>query len=311
MGVNVINNNQGGSIRVLRTTPSINEGGVWVGNYFLDAFPGATAGYSLRKLSINYNGPCIRVRRSSDNAEQDIGFDGDGIGSRLDERALLAFVGNVNGFVTRWYDQSGNGLHQIRTTAIEQPQIVTNGALYKNNNKTAVYFDGTMSMRPATMAQLTSPSGEWSSVGVVSTIAFDRNRSFISSDGNPDGTRIGLFMRTLVSAGRFSAVAFNTSALNFNEVGITLNANQNILVSNRTTTSIEIFANNGETNGPTATSGTPIAASGFLDIGYRNGINFDLAQPFGYIQELIHYPSATTSTYLNIMRSINQYYKTF
>ena len=31
--------------------------------------------YSLRKVISSYSGPAIRVRRSSDNAEQDISFD--------------------------------------------------------------------------------------------------------------------------------------------------------------------------------------------------------------------------------------------
>ncbi len=107
MGVRTINNNQGGSIKLLRTTPSIKQGGAWLGNYVLDTYPGAIAGYSLRKLSAYYTGPVIRVRRDSDNAEQDIGFTFSYEGSKLDENALTAFVGSASGFVTRWYDQSG------------------------------------------------------------------------------------------------------------------------------------------------------------------------------------------------------------
>ena len=40
----------------------------------LDSYPGASVAYSLRKLSSTYAGSAIRVRRSSDNAEQDINF---------------------------------------------------------------------------------------------------------------------------------------------------------------------------------------------------------------------------------------------
>lgn len=49
----------------------------------------AAAAYSIRKLSKDYNGPAIRVRRSSDNAEQDIGFDGSG---NLDIDAITNFI---------------------------------------------------------------------------------------------------------------------------------------------------------------------------------------------------------------------------
>ena len=40
----------------------------------LDIYSGAAAAYSLRKLRTVYAGSAIRVRRSSDSAEQDFGF---------------------------------------------------------------------------------------------------------------------------------------------------------------------------------------------------------------------------------------------
>lgn len=82
------------------------------------------AGYSMRQLN-NSATHAIRVRRSSDNAELDIGFDdGD-----LDTSSLLAFVGSGNGFVTAWYDQSGNGRHLTQSTATRQPSLVVNGVI--------------------------------------------------------------------------------------------------------------------------------------------------------------------------------------
>lgn len=59
----------------------------------LDAVPGAAAAYSTRRLRFGYTGPAVRVRRSLDNAEADIGFDGAG---NLDQSALRSFVGSQN-----------------------------------------------------------------------------------------------------------------------------------------------------------------------------------------------------------------------
>jgi len=53
----------------------------------LDIYTGATIGLSVRKLSSSYGGSAIRVRRASDNTEQDIGFDG----NDLDITALSGF----------------------------------------------------------------------------------------------------------------------------------------------------------------------------------------------------------------------------
>ena len=79
----------------------------------LETYSGALVAYSLRKLRTGYVGNAIRVRRSSDNAEQDIAFDASG---NLDTTSLLSFVGSVNGFVTTWYDQSGNGYNAYQST---------------------------------------------------------------------------------------------------------------------------------------------------------------------------------------------------
>ena len=90
----------------------------------LDLYP-STAGYFLFKLKSDAT-RSIRVRRSSDNAEMDIGFDG----IDLDTTTLLSFVGSGNGFITIWYDQMGNSDYNYpQPTASLQQQIVFDGVL--------------------------------------------------------------------------------------------------------------------------------------------------------------------------------------
>lgn len=91
------------------------------------------AAYSLRLLKSSYTGsPAIRIRRSSDNSETDIGFTNSG---DLDEAALIAFTGNGDGFVRTWYDQSGNNNHAINTNTAAQPQLVFAGVVNKMNGR--------------------------------------------------------------------------------------------------------------------------------------------------------------------------------
>lgn len=80
---------------------------------------------SFANINQNYSGPCLNVRRSSDNATQDIGF----VNGYLDLQSLSDFVGSNNGYVTKWYDSSGNGNDFIQTSLSGQPRIVNNGAL--------------------------------------------------------------------------------------------------------------------------------------------------------------------------------------
>jgi hypothetical protein len=94
----------------------------------LDSLSAAPLGaYSCNdRLATSYTGALVRVRRSSDNTEADIGYTA---GNVLDRTALLAHVGAGNGFVTKLYDQSGNGRDLAQTTAARQPQIVASGTI--------------------------------------------------------------------------------------------------------------------------------------------------------------------------------------
>ena len=92
----------------------------------LDSFPGATAAYGLRRLNSAYTGACITVRRSSDNTTANIGF----YRYTLDTDAVLNFVGNGTGFVTNWYDQSGNGVNLYQSNTGLQFSICNSGSLF-------------------------------------------------------------------------------------------------------------------------------------------------------------------------------------
>ena len=107
-------------------------------NYLLDDTPNAAAAYSLRLLRSAYTGDAIRVRRASDNTEQDIGF----VNGELDTSTLETFCSGTNGFVKTWYDQSGNGYDATQTTAANQPQIVSSGSVITLNGKPRISFDG-------------------------------------------------------------------------------------------------------------------------------------------------------------------------
>ena len=102
----------------------------------LDDYPNTTgSSYSLRKLSSTTTN-VIRVRRSTDNLESDFSAD------EIIDGTLTTFcVGGQDGFVTRWYDQSqSNDLLQV--TALEQPKIVSGGAVILQNGKPCISFDG-------------------------------------------------------------------------------------------------------------------------------------------------------------------------
>ncbi|MFN3782439.1 MAG: fibronectin type III domain-containing protein [Spirosomataceae bacterium] len=117
--------------------PSLVSTSIYAHTQIIADLPAPNTAFALRKLRSAYSGPAVQVRRSSDNTSQDIGFLPNG---ELNEAALLAFVGEGNGFVSVWYDQSGNNRNLTQTNWPEQPRIVTNGVTSRKNNQPTIHF---------------------------------------------------------------------------------------------------------------------------------------------------------------------------
>lgn len=111
---------------VWRITPAFKN------KLLLDQYPNAAAAYSLRNLTILSNAPVVRVRRSSDNTEQDF------TAAQVADETLTTFCGAGNGFVRTWYDQSGNSRHLEQSTNANQLRIVNAGALETSGGKPAI-----------------------------------------------------------------------------------------------------------------------------------------------------------------------------
>jgi hypothetical protein len=118
----------------------------------LDVYPNASIAYSLRKLRTAYTGNAIRVRRSSDNTETDIGF----VSNQLDTAAISTFCGAGNGFVTTWYDQSGNNNNASQATASFQPQIYFSGSFVYRSGKVYLQFPPTAELNAMTQITRTA-----------------------------------------------------------------------------------------------------------------------------------------------------------
>lgn len=87
----------------------------------------ARCAFSLRKLRAAYAGSAVRLRRSSDNAEQDIGFSS----NDFDAASAVSFVGaGNNGFVAKWYDQGTNTYDAAQAGASYQPKLINSGTVY-------------------------------------------------------------------------------------------------------------------------------------------------------------------------------------
>jgi len=106
-----------------------------IGDYFtqntplLDTYSGAAAAYSLRKLRTAYTGDAVEVYNGSSYA--DIGFN---VFGELDTVALADHCGSNDGFVSKWYCQSGNSNDAVQTNTANMPKIYdgSTGVVTKN-----------------------------------------------------------------------------------------------------------------------------------------------------------------------------------
>jgi len=179
----------------------------------LDRIPGGLAAYSLRKLRAGYTDGAIRVRRSSDSTEQDIGFDAAG---NLDTSSLLAFTGAGDGFITTWYDQTGGGATFAQATTANQPRIVASGVVDVINGKPTALFDGindSLTGNATCNALLKNKTG-MSLLAANNFLSFlVSNRCIISFSLPAAASSIRLSVTALVDVGSTANRGFNARAL--------------------------------------------------------------------------------------------------
>lgn len=273
----------------------------------LQAYTGSNAAYSIRQLSTSATAS-MRVRRSSDSTELDIGFQPNGM---LDTGSLTTFVGSSTGYVAKWYDQTGGGYHMTPFSGVVTTwaAIVKSGTLQTENGKPAIRFDGGQAyISQLTTQQYTTAGGLWFQFGVLKVD--DATVRVLTKIGN--SVTIAQSIRRGTTA--MEAIGYNTAAgTGTDNNGVSPGTAQVVTYTQRTSTGIEIYMN-GASNGATTVAGTPQteAAPSVMVVGAFNPSTLANAW-LGSVQEIIHYPqSSVTFDYrIGLTAEIRSYYGTF
>ena len=245
----------------------------------LDDYPNASVAYSLRKLKTAYTGSAIKVRRSSDNTEQDIGF----VGNELDTSSLLSFVGAGDGFVSKWYDQSGAGNDALQSTASNQPLIVSSGSVILNEGNTSISFDGVDDSLVFTQITLIS-------VFALEDVLVSVGRGFLTNTSNSNV--IGYGATSSVRRIRVNNINYEFSGLlGGNTVNSVINTGGNV----------SYYTNS------LASSDNPRAIPSAMD--FDSLMNRQGSLPIsGFLNEIILYPSDQSANRAAIENNINTHY---
>jgi hypothetical protein len=198
-----------------------------------------------------------------------------------------------SGFVTTWYDQSGNGKNSTQSTAANQPRIVNAGVLDTVNDKTAILGDGSNDTLFVTGLVLTNPSSIFTVVDKVGTSGY-----------------FGLITGANTLGGAFG---LNATGYTFYQNGTTFtptyaNNNQSLLVAKTSTTGTnwEFYGNNTTVTNGGQNIGTTIGSRVYLFDRYGVSSRANM-----YMQEYIIWSSDQMTNRLPIQTNINSYYNIY
>lgn len=263
--------------------------------------------YSLRKVSSTATN-CIRVRRDSDNTEQDIGF----VGNDFDASAVSSFCGAGNGYVVKWYNQGTTGATDdiSQSTAANQPVIQDAGTVVSFHGNYAVRFNA-INNRHLVGSALSELNAEPLSYFIVhDNLSTTTGGTFMSifstGDGTSSNSRLQIYPTSNTTT-QISTFVRNTSGTNtFVSPGSAISINTPYLRSGIIDSSKGMESwRNGSSEGTNTFSGTYVNAT--LEVGSNNSTQYSN----GKISELFIFGTDESSNRADIETNINDYYSIF
>lgn len=300
-------------------------------NYIIDLIAQKPSfAFSSRKLSRDYAGFALRVRRSGDNAEADLSFDVNEVVS--DNSTAKIAVAGTSGLivgstttlasfrsgktmnVSIWYDQGLNGYHGVQATLTRQP-VYSMGVAGATNQYPSLVFTGT-SKHNVTVNQ-TLPtllgSGLRGSVMMIGKIlaSTTTNNSFGHSDNSDNNKRWSAHMNWPSDNNMYTDLgdSYGASRNFLNDATLGFNKYKQYTITRSTTNKTVrvsgVMKNNNvalSLQTVTWSAGTTFGVgltTGSLDTGFnQNGFT-------GNIPEFILFPEALTPGQYNLIE-LNQ-----
>jgi hypothetical protein len=270
--------------------------------YLLDEFPGATLGYSVRKLRDAYTGFAFEVRRDSDNATANIGF----VGEDLDVAALTTFLGGQKGYVTKWYNQAASPVANtdlLSTTALQQPLLIEDsGIYYLEFDPSAPSF--LITLAPAGFPPVViNPDGSFTTFAVaipqlnnITQVLFQQDQGTI---------RIGQFNR-FNDNGTSASIGFTATASPIVHTGPAYTTGTKYMhTAVRKTTSLQVYLN-GASNAATASASAQFSTTNIGNITVGRRLTSEAFN--GQSPEIILYPADKSTDRVAIETNIRLYY---
>ena len=237
-------------------------------------------------------GALLEIRRSSDNLVKNFYYDSNNelsLNSKdWNGTTLSSWIGSDDGFVSTWYDQSGNAVNVQQTTPSLQAPIISAGSLLVDNGKPMVDFTG--GDYYLTLSSTITVS--WA-FAVQNATAIDNVVNYIFG-GSGEGCFVGGTTASVTGWGITGGTGQRESD------------NENLGQIIRTWSSDKLFANGVEEGY------SQVQSAGDFDLIMLGNRSDALSFSFtGYLQEAILYNSNQESNVVGIYENQNDYYSIY
>lgn len=298
----------------------------------LDKYP-MYNGWSVARLlkGSYYGSPIIRLRRSSDNNEQDFGVTTSGL---LDEAAITTWAGANSAYIVTVYAQDESSRHFAQSTPSNQPLFVNAGTITKRTGAgtgavahPAMDYNGSRYLEVASSKALFNFIHNGSNAYVLGVIEYgktsDPNAIYAMIGNSSSGSQNGVFItyedRVSNNSNNASQIAIyrgsglavytiNQNTITPQQVGVhslRLDAD-NATAADR----CKLFIDNGvELKGNTQTA-TPSASDATYNLQW-GAIGNGTLKLVGYASELYIDNTDRNATDASIRADINSFYKTY
>jgi hypothetical protein len=218
---------------------------------------------------------------------------------------LLLITGSSlisSGFVTIWYDQSGNNKNATSSLNNNPPLIVFQGAIFTVNGLPSVFWDfnvsGGMHLLVPSFTAIPQPISTYSiskltnATTATSSVIYDSNSTnafglYYTGTSETPTNKLGIFAGSAIYS-------------------ITSNTNLNLISSYYNTTNTNLYVNNVQQLNSVNIGSNSLDG---ITIGNIRVSSFYNIYDFqGYIQELIFYPSNQIANNSGINNNINSFY---